>query len=117
MLKSEVELISEVVSKNVEEFAARIEKHEPYNYEMRKTAREGKCFFLTENACTIYASRPLICRFYPFQLEPTKDGEYKFFYTKECPGIFKGTQLGKEYFENLFKHARERLVGKTASEK
>jgi len=108
--------MSEIISKPVEEFATKIEGHEPYVYEMRKTAGEGKCVFLEEKTCTIYEVRPLICRFYPFQLETTDDRKYKFFCTKECPGIGKGKKLGKNHFENLFQRAYRQLKDNTAKD-
>lgn len=111
LLKKEAERISEITSKSAEMFATEIEGHEPYVYEMIKTEEKGKCFFLKENKCTIYNLRPLICRFYPFQLSPAKGGKYKFFCTKECPGIGKGKKLGKNHFENLFQHAWEQTHG------
>jgi hypothetical protein len=109
LLKKEAERMSEIISKPIEEFATKIEGHEPYVYEMRKTAGEGKCVFLEEKTCTIYELRPLICRFYPFQLETARGKKYKFFCTKECLGIGKGRQLGENYFEDLFQQACEQL--------
>ena len=109
LLKKEAERMSEITSKSTEEFATEIEGHEPYVYEMVKGGEEGKCFFLEENACTIYKLRPLICRFYPFQLRAAEDGKYKFFCTRECLGVGEGKKLGKGYFENLFRQALEQL--------
>jgi hypothetical protein len=110
LLKKETERISEATYKPVEEFAVQIEGREPYVYEMKKTKEEGKCLFLKENLCTIYASRPLICKFYPFQLRTTKDGRHRFSYTTECPGIGKGERVGKSYLERLFQQAHEQLM-------
>lgn len=114
LLKMEAERISQATSKPIEELAVKIEDCEPYVYEMRKTAKERKCVFLKEKHCTIYALRPLICRFYPFELKNTKNGKYEFLYTKECLGIGKGKRLKKSYFRNLFqrlttsnKHTRQ----------
>jgi hypothetical protein len=111
LLKKEAERISEAASKPVEEFSVRIKGHEPYVYEIKKTKKEGKCFFLKDHFCTIYASRPLICRFYPFQLRTMKDGKYRFSYTAECPGVGKGELVEKGCFENLFQQAYEQLIG------
>jgi len=111
LLKKEAERISEATFKPAEEFAAQIEGREPYVYEMKKTEKEGKCLFLKENLCAIYASRPLICRFYPFQLRNMKDGRHGFSHTTECPGIGKGKRVGKSYLERLFQQAHEQLMG------
>ena len=72
---------------------------------------KGSCFFLKDNQCAIYALRPLICRFYPFEL---KFDEYKnthvFYFTPECPEIGKGKLLTKKDFEELFLLAKEKLL-------
>jgi len=101
LLKLEAERIAEVTSKTIEEFARKAEGHAPYAYEMRKTKEEEKCVFLENKRCTIYPLRPLICRFYPFELKITKNGKCYFLYTKECQGIGKGKKLTKEYFKDL----------------
>jgi Fe-S-cluster containining protein len=51
-----------------EEFATKIEGFEPYVFQMKKTV-DGSCVFLRNGLCSIYEARPLICRFYPFQLQ------------------------------------------------
>jgi Fe-S-cluster containining protein len=73
---------------------------------MKKTAENGKCVFLEKNRCTIYSLRPLICRFYPFELKIVANGKHKFLYTEECPSIGKGKTLNKNYFDELFQLAR-----------
>jgi Fe-S-cluster containining protein len=70
---------------------------------MRKTV-DGKCIFLRGNACAIYDVRPLICRFYPFELRNGGDDKYFFLATDECPRIGKGPTLTKQHFEELFTH-------------
>jgi Fe-S-cluster containining protein len=102
LLKREAEHIAEETSKNIEDFAEKIEGAQPYVYLMRKTA-EGKCVFLKDGLCSIYRIRPLICKFYPFQLENAKKGKFKFAYTSECPNIGKGPKLRRKFFERLFR--------------
>ena len=104
LLEEEAERISRITSNSIEEFATRIKRKGPYAYEMKKT-HEGKCTFLQGKDCVIYLLRPLICKFYPFQLRKTRDGKHGFFGTEECPGIGKGPKLGKNYFKNLFQLA------------
>jgi len=101
LLKMEAERIAEAIGKPAEEFATKIEGHAPYTCEMRKTMREGKCIFLDDNRCTIYPLRPLICRFYPFELRITANGKHEFLRARECQGIGEGKTLTKNYFENL----------------
>jgi Fe-S-cluster containining protein len=104
LLKREAELVSGAISQSIEEFATEVESREPYVYEMRKTGKEGKCVFLENNQCTIYSLRPLICRFYPFELRVTSNGRHEFRHTEECPGVGKGKQpLKKSFFESLLR--------------
>lgn len=107
-MREEARTISRVILKPVETFAAEIEDHEPYVYEMRKTGAEGKCLFLHGTDCSVYEQRPLVCRFYPFKLA-TLRGKHRFRFTSECPGIGKGRRLERGYFEELFRQACDRL--------
>jgi Fe-S-cluster containining protein len=104
-LEKEAERISKVTSKPLEAFACRIVGHGPYLYEMKK-GKEGKCVFLERKDCNIYASRPLICRYYPFELKTERDEIFLFSPTKECPSIGLGEVLKESYFSNLFRMAR-----------
>jgi len=84
------------------EFADKISGFEPYLYRMKKNSG-GKCLFLKDNRCAIYGIRPLICRFYPFELRSAGEDQYVFAYTNECPCIGSGPNLKREYFDKLFK--------------
>jgi Fe-S-cluster containining protein len=106
LLSTEVEQITAATSQPISDFAVKIEAKTPYSHEMKKTAENGKCVFLEENRCTIYSLRPLICRFYPFELKIAANRKHKFLHTDECPGIGKGKTLSKNYFEALFQLAR-----------
>jgi Fe-S-cluster containining protein len=82
----------------------------PYRYEMKKN-EQGKCFFLKDNQCQIYSKRPLICRFYPFELKYDHDlNIYVFNFTLECPEIGKGKVLTRKDFEELFIAAKQKLL-------
>jgi Fe-S-cluster containining protein len=105
LLKTETEQIATATSQPISQFTTKIKKKAPYSYEMKKT-KDGKCIFLKNNRCTIYAARPLICRFYPFELKITHSGKHTFLYTTECPGINKGLILSKNYFRKLLRLAR-----------
>jgi uncharacterized protein len=105
LFEKEAERISKSTSKPIEAFARRIASHEPYLYEMRK-GKEGKCVFLERKDCTIYALRPLVCRYYPFELKTDGNEILLFSPTNECPGIGVGEVLGESYFSNLFRLAR-----------
>ena len=101
LLKIEADRISKKTLMDLDKFAEKIEGFEPYIYQMRKT-EDGKCVFLKDDSCSIYQIRPLICRFYPFQLKNLGNNRYAFIYTDECSGIGKGSQLKRDFFEILF---------------
>jgi Fe-S-cluster containining protein len=108
MTKSEAKRISEETMRSSADFARRIEGRSPYGYEMRKN-RRGECVFLDEAVCTIYVFRPLVCRFYPFELKPDERGGYIFSCTDECPGIGRGKRLARKRFQEYFSEAKDRL--------
>lgn len=107
LLTAEAEQIAKATSQPIAKFAEPTAGKTPYSYEMKKTQENGKCLFLAKNRCTIYSLRPLICRFYPFELKPAANRKYTFLYTNECPSIGKGKgkTLCKSYFEKLFQLA------------
>lgn len=52
-----------------------------------KKDKNGLCAFLQEGLCSIYSNRPLVCRAYPFSVDPiTKD----IFYDVSCGGVGQG---------------------------
>ena len=104
LLPPEAEQISKTTSQPTSRFAVKINSTEPYTYEMKKR-EDGKCVFLENNRCTIYAVRPLICRFYPFELKSLGDKKYQFLFTEECPAIGKGRLLSEGYFRKMFRLA------------
>ena len=101
LLNTEADRIFIRTLRDLDIFAEKIEGFEPYIYQMKKT-EDGKCVFLKDNSCSIYQIRPLICRFYPFQLKNLRNNRYAFTYTDECSGIGKGPQLKRNFFERLF---------------
>lgn len=109
VLESEATEISKEICLPKHDFTRQIADRKPYCYEMKKTS-EGKCVFLKDNKCTIYTLRPLVCRFYPFELkfEHDKD-QHVFDFTFECPTIGKGKMMTLKDFEELFLLAQERL--------
>ena len=109
LLKSEAEKISSQTCQPIADFAVEVEEKQPYVYEMKKL-NEGKCVFLTNNHCSIYCLRPLICMFYPFELKFNEDkATYEFSFTLECPEINQGKLYSTFDFKKLFDVANERL--------
>jgi Fe-S-cluster containining protein len=102
LLEVEAKSISQKTRRIVEDFAEKLDGFEPYIYMMRK-AKNGKCVFLKDDLCTIYQIRPVICRFYPFELKEDEHCKHVFAYTRECPAIGKGPYLERSYFERLIK--------------
>ncbi len=115
LLSSEAEEIAASSSQSISEFTNETGGKAPYRYEMKKKPESGKCVFLSGNSCTIYSLRPLICRFYPFELTPIANGRYVFCYTKDCPGIGRERELEKSYFEDLFRLACARIKNYSCS--
>lgn len=110
LLDCEVEEISAQSGLPIEEFALENMCRSPYVFEMKKPD-DGKCYFLKDNQCSVYNARPLICRFYPFELRYDKDKNIHVFkYTLECPTINKGKAMSKLDFEELFLLAKQRLL-------
>ena len=109
LLARNAEAIAKAVLKPVDRFATEVKGCEPYVYEMKKTEQMGKCFFLNGENCNIYGMRPLVCRFYPFELTATKQGKPRFLFAEECPGIGRGKRLERVYFEKLFELAYDQL--------
>lgn len=105
LLRTEAEQIATATLQPISEFTVKIKDKAPYSYEMKKT-EDGKCIFLENNCCTIYTVRPLICRFYPFELKILHSQKCTFLYTPECSGINKGPMLSENYFRKLFRLAR-----------
>jgi Fe-S-cluster containining protein len=101
LFKTEVEQIAKAKGRQIFNFAVKIEDNAPYSYEMKKR-KDGKCVFFKNNRCTIYSLRPLICRFYPFELKDMHNRKYTFLYTNECPGINKGQVLNEDYYRMMF---------------
>lgn len=110
LLRTEAEQIAKTTTQPISNFAVEKPDRLPYTYEMKKTKEDEKCVFLENNLCTIYALRPLICRFYPFELKPALKGKYTFLFTEECNGINKGQMLGEKHFRNMLQlaHAKHR---------
>ena len=108
LLRTEAEQIAKATLQPIFKFAVKIKDQTPYSYEMKKR-EDGKCVFLENDRCTIYSLRPLICRFYPFELKVLHNRKYTFLYTEECPGINKGRLLSEGYFRKMFRLARAKF--------
>ncbi|MDR0797394.1 MAG: YkgJ family cysteine cluster protein [Nitrososphaerota archaeon] len=110
MLKNEAKEIQKQTSISINEFCFEITAQQPYELEMKKP-HNGKCFFLKDNMCSVYSFRPMICRFYPFELKfDEKQLKYVFTATAECPALNQGKRLTQTFFKMLFWLAEEKLL-------
>ena len=50
----------------------------------------GNCIFLKDNKCTVYKSRPIQCRTWPFWPENMNTKTWNNDIAKNCPGVGKG---------------------------
>ena len=111
LLKSDAERIAAQTKREIGTFTDEIEDKAPYVYEMQKKPGDGKCLFLQGNECVVYVVRPLICRFYPFELSTKEEGVYVFRVTDECSGVFShgpqgvGMKLDAGFFRALLELA------------
>jgi len=116
LLRAEADQIAKATLQPIPKFAVKIEDKAPYSYEMKKR-ENGKCVFLENNRCKIYSLRPLICRFYPFELKISHSKKPTFLYTEECPGINKGQLLSKGYFRRMFRLASAKFRQSAVSDR
>jgi len=113
LTKKDAERITAHTKQETAAFAENADS-EPYVFEMKKNPETGKCIFHQKNHCSIYMARPLICRFYPFQLTTDAAGTCTFTETAECPQIHACTEEGKPlnqtYFKKLLQQAQEEFT-------
>lgn len=86
LLPHEVENISRSTKRNIDSFAT---KRTSNLYQMKRIddKENGACIFFNNNRCSIYSSRPLDCRMFPFDFKEI-DGEYwVIYYNKACQAI------------------------------
>jgi len=112
LLQSDVDRIVAHTKRPFGSFASEIVAAEQFKYEMKKDEGNGKCIFLSNNECSIYLQRPLICRFYPFELKANELGISEFKASDECPGLCsdeaqRSKKLGTSFFRELLRLAQE----------
>jgi Fe-S-cluster containining protein len=100
--------ISNRAGQKIEDFAQETGTSPPYTHRLKKTS-DGKCVFLKGKSCAIYAERPLVCRFYPFELKCSAGGKHIFTHTSECPHVGRGKRLTIRYFADLFRRSEQTM--------
>ena len=63
---------------------------------LKEINENGNCQFLQGKKCSIYKSRPIACRTWPFWKENMNIIKWNKEITKFCPGIGKGNLYSKE---------------------
>jgi len=104
---SDVRRIIGATKLTAKEFSTSSRGPAPYDRKMKKS--RGKCIFLQGSRCSIYGARPLICRFYPFSLRPTRDNTFEIGFDSSCSGIGKGPHRGERFFHSLIGLANREL--------
>ncbi len=112
LLKADAERLTSFLNRGISTFSVKTSDKHSYIYEMQKSP-DGKCILLNNNQCSAYEARPLICRFYPFELSSRADGSYSFQATEECPGVIRCDDLScdkklvdAKYFKKLLELAK-----------
>ncbi len=82
------------ISTNVAMVLSKLNKKSPIDLantlveEIKKN--NGNCIFLKDNKCTVYKSRPIQCRTWPFWPENMNTKTWNNDIAKNCPGVGKG---------------------------
>ena len=63
----------------------------------------GNCIFLKDNKCTVYKSRPIQCRTWPFWPENMNAKTWEKDIAIFCPGINKGRFYSSKNIEKILK--------------
>jgi len=84
-----------------ENFYKKIKPDGIYKYQM--VQKNGACIFFSNNKCTIYELRPLICRFYPFTM--IENESYVFQVDADCPSVNIGKYITKKDLARLIEEA------------
>ena len=67
----------------------------------------GNCIFLNEKRCTVYKSRPVQCRTWPFWNENMNAKTWNSNISKNCPGIGKGKVIKKDQILKFLKQDKD----------
>jgi len=114
ILDNEASAICQKTGLKEEDFSIPYKDYPPYTRRMRKL--DGRCYFLRDRVCSIYAIRPITCVFYPLFLTRKDERAFRFELTPErCSGLGLGRNVSCDEFRRLFCLAIERLRIQDAS--
>ena len=59
-------------------------------YFLNTVGENDACIFLKDNRCSAQNAKPTACRLYPFMVDPTGSGGFRFLYSRERDHHFRG---------------------------
>lgn len=59
-------------------------------YFLKSVGKDDSCIFLNDNRCSVQKAKPLACRLYPFMVDPTGSGGFRYLYSREREHHFRG---------------------------
>lgn len=59
-------------------------------YFLNSVGEDDACIFLNENRCAVQGAKPLACRLYPFMVDPSTSGTFRYLYSREREHHFRG---------------------------
>ena len=106
----DVKRIVDATKLTPKEFSVSARAPAPYTRKIKK--QKGTCIFLQDSRCSIYRARPLICRFYPFCIHPSRTAALEIGVDLSCSGIGTGPRRGEKFFRSLVELAKTELSAK-----
>ena len=72
-------------------------------YFLKSVGEDDACIFLNENRCSVQTAKPLACRLYPFMVDPSESGNFRYLYSRErehhfCGPVVETRNWMKKYF-------------------
>lgn len=59
-------------------------------YFLKSVGEDDSCIFLNGNRCSVQKAKPSACRLYPFMVDPSESGAYRYLYSQEREHHFRG---------------------------
>ena len=70
-------------------------------YHLKELKKNEDCIFLVNKKCSVYKSRPIQCRTWPFWKENLNSKGWRMDIYKFCPGIGKGKFFSKKNIQKI----------------
>ena len=59
-------------------------------YFLKSVGKDNACIFLKDNRCSVQEVKPLVCKLYPFMVDPNESGNFRYLYSRERTHHFHG---------------------------